>query len=306
MRAAMPAMLRACRLAAGVALIASLVACAATRTRDDGFTLVGDAHLFMPGVVSSPYSEVRAAISPDGRTVLWGSTNRPGGPGGWDIWMSRRDGNAWRAPAPVSFDSAANEFDPSFSADGRVVYFFSNRAGGFGGDDIYAADFDAATGAFGAPRNLGASINSAGDEWAPTPSPDGKALLFATNGRGGAGRHDLFTSVLRDGAWQPAQPLAGEVNGAGDDFDAAFLDGGRVLVFARSDDVDNAPISLWFALREGDRYVRPQRLDARVNVDDGAILGPSADPSHPHTLLFSGHRDGGLGRADIYAIDYTR
>ena len=220
--------------------------------------------------------------------------------------MTRRDGDAWSVPAPVSFDSAANEFDPAFSADGRVVYFFSNRAGGFGGDDIYATDFDPATGAFGAPLNLGAAINSAGDEWAPTPSPDGKSLLFATNGRGGAGRHDLFTSTLRDGAWQPAQPLAGEVNTAGDDFDAAFLDAGRVLVFARSDDVDNGPISLWVALREGERYMRPRKLDARVNVDGGAILGPSADPAHPHTLLFSGHRDGGLGRADIYAIEYAR
>lgn len=283
-----------------------LAACAAPHARDDGFALAGEARLFLPGIVSSQYSEVRAAIAPDGRTVLWGSTNRPGGPGGWDIWMSRREGNAWSAPAAVSFDSAANEFDPAFGADGRTVYFFSNRAGGFGGDDIYAVDFDATTGRFGAPRNLGAAINSAGDEWAPTPSADGRTLLFATNGRGGAGRHDLFASQWRDGAWQSAQPLAGEVNGPGDDFDAAFLDGGRVLVFARSDDVDNAPISLWVAMREGDRYVRPRRLDDRVNVEGGAILGPSIDPTHPRTLLFSGHREGGLGRADIYAIDTAR
>lgn len=296
---------RARHPATAAVLAALLVACAAPRVHDGNFSLVGEAHLFLPGVVSSPYSEVRAAVSPNGRTVLWGSTNRPGGPGGWDIWMSRREGDAWSAPAAVSFDSTANEFDPAFSADGRTVYFFSNRAGGFGGDDIYTVDFDPATATFGAPRNLGAAINSAGDEWAPTPSADGKTLLFATNGRGGAGRHDLFVSVRRDGAWQPAQPLAGEVNGPGDDFDAAFLDGGRVLVFARSDDVDNAPIALWAAVREGDRYVRPQRLDARVNVDGGAILGPSIDPSHPRTLLFSGHREGGLGRADIYAIDYV-
>jgi len=306
MRIAMSSLRCACRLATLAVLVVSLAACAARHARDDGFALVGEAHLFLPGIVSSPYSEVRAAISPDGRSILWGSTNRPGGPGGWDIWMTRREGGAWSAPSPASIDSAANEFDPAFSADGRSVYFFSNRSGGFGGDDIYVADFDSESGAFGAPRNLGVSINSAGDEWAPTPSPDGKFLLFATNGRGGAGRHDLFASALRDGAWQPAQPLAGEVNSAGDDFDAAFLNGGNALVFARSDDVDNAPIALWVAQREGDRYVRARRLDARVNVDGGAILGPSADPTHPRTLLFSGHREGGLGRADIYAIDTTR
>ncbi|MBO9664426.1 hypothetical protein [Dokdonella sp.] len=285
-------------------LAAALAACAAPAARDVRFELVGESSLFLPGIVSSPYSEVRAAVSPDGRTVLWGSTNRPGGAGGWDVWMSRRDGGRWSEPAAVSFDTAANEFDPAFSADGRTVYFFSNRAGGYGGDDLWQVAFDPATATFGLPTNLGAGVNSAGNEWAPTPSPDGRTLLFATDGRGGAGRHDLFVSTWSDGAWQAAVPLAGEVNGPGDDFDAAWLDGGRVLVFARSDDVDNAPIALWSAVREGERYVDVRRLDARVNVDGGWILGPSTDPSQPGTLLFSGERAGGPGRADIHLIHY--
>lgn len=284
--------------------IAVLAACAAPPPRDSGFELVGESVLFLPGVVSSPYSEIRPAPSPDGRTLLWGSTNRPGGAGGWDIWMSRRDGERWSEPVAVAFDTPSNEFDPAFSADGRTVYFFSNRPGGYGGDDLWQVAFDPASAAFGTPVNLGAAVNSAGDEWAPAPSPDGRTLLFATNGRGGAGRHDLFVSAWRDGAWQTAVPVAGEVNGAGDDFDATWLDGGRVLVFARSDDVDHAPIALWSAVREGDRYVRATRLDARVNVDGGWILGPAADPSRPGVLLFSGERPGGPGRADIHLIHY--
>ncbi|MEO5625778.1 MAG: hypothetical protein ABIQ70_07215 [Dokdonella sp.] len=219
--------------------------------------------------------------------------------------MSRRRERQWSVPVAVSFDTPNKEFDPAFSSDGAQVYFFSDRPGGFGGDDIWSVDFDRNSGTFGVPVNAGAAVNSAGDEWAPTPIPDGKDLLFATNGRGGQGRHDLFTSAWRDGAWQPAQPLSGEINSAGDDFDAAFVANGRFLVFARSDDVDNAPIGLWSAIREGDRYVHPQKLDARVNVEGGWILGPSTDPAHPDSLLFSGLRsDGGLGKFDIYAIRY--
>ena len=285
-------------------LAAACAACATTAARDVRFELVGESSLFLPGIVSSPYSEIRAAVSPDGRTVLWGSTNRLGGAGGWDVWMSRRDGDRWSEPSAVSFDTAANEFDPAFGADGRTVYFFSNRAGGYGGDDLWQVAFDPAAATFGTPTNLGAGVNSAGNEWAPTPSPDGRTLLFATDGRGGAGRHDLFVSTWSNGAWQAAVPLAGEVNGPGDDFDAAWLDGGRVLVFARSDDVDNAPIALWSAVRESERYVGVRRLDARVNVDGGWILGPSTDPSQPGTLLFSGERAGGRGRADIHLIHY--
>lgn len=281
-----------------------LSGCVAQASRQSAFVLEGDAQVFLPAVVSSPYSEIRAATSPDGATVLWGSTNRPGGAGGWDIWSTHRSGDHWSAPAPVAFDTAANEFDPAFGADGRSVYFFSNRAGGFGGDDIWQVSFDPASGEFGVPTNLGASVNSAGDEWAPALSADGTTLMFATNGRGGAGRHDLFVSRWRDGAWQAAEPLQGEINSAVDDFDATFVDGGRVLVFARSDDVENAPIALWSAVREGDRYLHAQRLDARVNVDGGWVLGPSDDRAHPGTLLFSGVRAGGQGLADIHAIHY--
>jgi Tol biopolymer transport system component len=284
--------------------LALLAACAALPPRDPGFELTGESSLFLPGVVSSPYSEIRVAPSPDGRTMLWGSTNRPGGAGGWDVWMSRRDGERWSAPVAAAFDTPANEFDPAFAADGHTVYFFSNRPGGYGGDDLWQVAFDPVTAAFGTPLNLGAAVNSPGDEWAPTPSADGKTLLFATNGRGGAGRHDLFVSARHDGGWQAAVPLAGEVNGPGDDFDAAWLDAGRVLVFARSDDLDHAPIALWSAVREGDRYVDARPLDTRVNVDGGAILGPSADPAHASVLLFSGQRAGGPGRADIHLIHY--
>ena len=286
---------------------ATLPAACATNgpARGSGFEPVGESSVFLPGVVSSPYSEIRASVSPDGASVLWGSTDRAGGAGGWDIWISRRDHDGWSAPAAVSFDSAHNEFDPAFSADGTTVYFFSNRPGGFGGDDLWQAAFDPRSGAFGEPRNLGPALNSAGDEWAPTPSADGALLLFASDGHGGAGRHDLFTSAWRDGAWQAAEPLAGEVNGTGDDFDAVFLDDGRVLVFARSDDVGaGQPIALWAATRAGGRYVGARRLDARVNVEGGWILGPALDPAHPGVLLFSGSRTGGEGAADIHAIRF--
>lgn len=282
-------------------LLASTVADATT-----GLKLDGKAELYLPDLVSTKYSEVRIAISPDGRSVLWGSIDRPGGPGGWDIWMIRRTGTHWSAPMPVSFDTKAKEFDPAFSADGRTLYFFSNRPGGFGGDDIWSVSFDPRSGRFGTPRNMGAAINSAGDEWAPSPSADGTQLLFASNGRGGEGRHDLFVSTRRDGTWQPAQPLPGEVNTEGDEFDAIFVGGGRGLIYAHSSDADNAPIALWYAARGADGgYHAPAPLDARVNVADGFALGPALDPGRPGVLLFSSSRpEAKRGRSDIYAIRF--
>lgn len=257
--------------------------------------------LYAKGRVSSEYSEVKATFSPDGTRVLWGSTNRPGGPGGWDLWESRKENEGWSAPAALSFDSPENDFDPFFAPDGRSVYFFSNRPGGSGGDDLWTAPFDPATGLYGAARNLGPRVNSAGDEWAPVVSPDGTRLLFATDGRGGKGLHDLFVSSSEKGEWLEPKPLA-DVNGPDDDFDGAFLQDGHTLVFTRrKKDQDGA--DLYIAPWRDGRYAAPEILGPQVNVEKGWNLGPST--AEPGFLYFSSHRpDDTAGRLDIYRIGY--
>jgi len=165
----------ACAACAGIATPVPASTAVITPT----LTIISSAELVEPGIVSSAHVEMRLAPSPDGNTLLWGSTDRAGGRGGWDIWCTLRVGTTWSAPVPVAFGSAANDFDPAFSADGRWVYFFSNRAGGLGGDDIYRAPVTAE--GFGAAQHLGPEINTAGDEWAPSPSPDGARLMFVSN-----------------------------------------------------------------------------------------------------------------------------
>ncbi|MEO7734928.1 MAG: hypothetical protein ABIY55_28495 [Kofleriaceae bacterium] len=262
--------------------------------------IVSSAELVAPGIVSSEHVEIRLAASPDGNTLLWGSTDRPGGPGGWDIWSTRRTGATWSAPVPVAFDSDANDFDPAFSGDGRWVYFFSNRAGGFGGDDLYRAAVT--RDGFGPAQHLGPEINTAGNEWAPSPSRDGTRLMFASN-RPGA-KHDLFIARAVGDGFAPAEPLPGQVNApATDEFDATFLSDGSSIVFARSTDVDNDPIALYFAALGPDGYTAPTPLPASVNVAAGYTLGPS---SAGDALYFSGKRpEASAGKLDIYRVRYT-
>jgi hypothetical protein len=287
--------------------LATLALAAMTLPAAAGFRPDGRAELLLPHVLSTAYSEVRLAVSPDGNTILWGSIDRPGGPGGWDIWMARRDGDDWTEPRPVSFDTPSHEFDPAFDAKGRYVYFFSDRPDGFGGDDIYRASFNAKQGSFGKAENLGDAINTEGNEWAPSPSPDGSRLMFATNGYDGydgAGRHDIYVSMLRKGVWQPAEPLPGGVNTEDDEFDATYVNGG--IVFARSIDVDEEPIALWYAARTAQGvFGKPVKLDDRINVDEGWVLGPSTSSSWPGVLFFSAQRpEVNRGKLDIYFIRF--
>jgi Tol biopolymer transport system component len=254
------------------------------------------------GIVSTKAAEVRAAISPDGRRIVWGSIGRDGGPGGWDLWQATRRDGRWQDPQPLPapVNGGDNDFDPAFSADGRWLYFFSNRPGGFGGDDLYrAAVLD--DGGFGAAENLGAGVNGAGNEWAPAPDGDGQHLLFASDGFGGAGRHDLFVARWNGTAFVEPRPVPG-LGTAGDDFDAAWLGDGRAIVFARSTDVDTQPVRLWVAQCDGHAYVDATPLDLSFNTGDGTTLGPAVDPTRPGELLVSAVAAPHAGRLDIVRV----
>lgn len=251
------------------------------------------------GVVSTRDSEVRASMDTNGRRIAWGSTDRGGGSGGWDLWQARRQDGRWLDPQPLSINSTANDFDPLFSADGRWLYFFSNREGGRGGDDLYRAAV-LPGGGFGAPENLGPGVNSGGDEWAPTPSADGRWLLFASDGFGGAGRHDLFVARWNGEAFADPQPVPG-INTPADEFDAAWIDGGTAIVFARSDDVQDKPIRLHVAHCDGRAYTGIAPWALSFNTAEGTTLGPVVDVSRPGEILVTGSaRSPKAGKLDIY------
>jgi hypothetical protein len=263
------------------------------------FEVTSAAELVMPA--SSAYSEVRLAVSPDGETMLWGSKDRPGGPGGRDLWITRRAAGAWSAPAPVSFNSPAKDYDPAFTPDGRYVYFFSDRSGGLGGDDLYRVPVT--RDGFGAVEHLGATVNSAGNEWAPTPLRDG-SLLFASDGRGGRGRQDLWVAAPLGDGFATAAPLPGAINTAADEFDPVALPDGS-LVFARATNVENDPVLLVFARRGPTGYDVGTPLPTSVNVEAGWTYAPALDWRDPSILYFTGARpEATLGQRDLYRVRY--
>ncbi len=264
--------------------------------------IIGPAERFAPGIASTQHDEIRLTLSPDGNTALWFSRNRPGGPGGYDIWISHREGDRWRPATPVPFNTPGRDFDPAFSADGRVVYFCSDRAGGQGGDDLYRVSMGS-DGRFGEPVNLGPAVNSAADEFAPMLSPDGRTLLFSSDRAGGAGGHDLYSAAMIGGVAQPARPLAGDLNTAAQEFDATFLGDGRTVVLARAQDFGSAPVRQFIAYERGGRYDAGHALPSPVNAPSGDSYGAMLDGSRRDTLTYSARRAGGEG-LDLYRVRY--
>ena len=137
--------------------------------------------------------------------------------GGCDLFMAYRVANdsPWTQPQPfgATINTLSFEGMPSLSADNRELYFVSDRAGGFGGYDIWISRFE--NGLWQLPVNAGPSINTPGNETAPYINIDNRTLYFTSDGRPGMGGTDLYVSrKITDNTWDPAKNLGYPINTA--------------------------------------------------------------------------------------------
>lgn len=144
-----------------------------------------------------PYSSGGPTLTPDELTIFFNS-DRPGGSGGADIWYATRANPAdpFGQPQPVpNVNSPAFDGAPDISADGRALYFHSDRAGGVGGFDIWLASRPSAIAAFGPPVNL-SCVNWDVDDIHPAISPDGLELYLGTMRGEPSGQSDIWRMRL--------------------------------------------------------------------------------------------------------------
>ena len=173
----------------------------------------------LPALINeSNINEGCITFTPDGKTMIFakGNTGKRKGTNDVDLYISRYRNGQWSEALPININLPdAWESTPALSADGRTLYFSSNRKGGYGDLDLYSAQMDS-RGRFGKVKNLGAEFNTAGAETFPYISDNGK-MYFSSDGHPGYGMLDMFV-VNRANGKTVVENLGQPVNSTADDF----------------------------------------------------------------------------------------
>lgn len=179
----------------------------------------------LQGDINTNYHEGPATFNAEGRLIFFTRSNYNGKRLGKDksninnlkLFHAVLNNERWTAPqeAPFNNDSYSTGH-PSLSQDGKKLYFISDMPGGYGGTDIY--ECSVVDGELSAPRNLGPSINTPGNEMFPWHSSADSALYFASEGHENFGGLDIFRTSYTGAGWSKPINIGYPFNTSMDDF----------------------------------------------------------------------------------------
>lgn len=226
--------------------------------------------------INTKGNESAIAISPNGQTLfifLSDSTN-PG-----DILMSNLIGHEFEKPVPLNnnINTKDNwEGSCSISADGRYLYFASDRSGGYGGRDIWISE--KINGDWGPAKNLGPTVNTKYDDDAPFIHPDGITLFFSSKGHMSIGGYDIMFTIKKDNEWTTPKSMGLPLNTTEDDRyyvinskgDRGYFSSDRSGGKGKQDIYTVTPGILGekpvIALLKGTIYANDQPIEAKIEI----------------------------------------
>jgi outer membrane protein OmpA-like peptidoglycan-associated protein len=213
----------------------------------------------LPDAINSPYNEGSACVNTDGTLVFFSRCNAPDGMGVCDLYQAEWLGGKWTNVQNLGPDVNSQEWDshPFVTADGRALFFCSNRDGGFGGTDLYVCLLQK-NGTWGKAENLGPMVNTYYDEVTPYLHPINSTLYFSSKGhlhnRGG---FDIFKTRWSGGQWEDPRNLGPLVNTPRDEYYFTIDGKGEVLFLAN--EMPDSP-------RNFDLFAFPMPMEARPDA----------------------------------------
>lgn len=200
--------------------------------------------------VNSAADDLGPEPAADGETLYFYS-NRDGGAGGYDLWVARRGDDGWHSPVNLgpAVNTEYNDYGPAVSPSGKTLYFASNRPAASDAKqpdpnawtatlredlfhrtyDLYSAEFTDAGLQPAAPLS---GLNTTSNEGAPSVSPFGDFLYFASDRPGGEGGFDLYRARRLRGLFQTPVNLGATLNTPANELDPGLSLGGYRLDFS--------------------------------------------------------------------------
>jgi len=184
-------------------------------------------------IINTADNEGAETMNADGTLLFFTACNRMDGYGSCDIYFSQKLKGNWTAAMGIGkpINTSAWEAQPSFSSDGRALYFASSRPGGLGGKDIWVSYLDEQL-KWSEPQNLGPNINTANDDQCPFIHADNQTLYFTSAGWPGMGGGDIYISRKTDTGWTKAENLGYPINTETDDNGLAVSYDGKMAFLA--------------------------------------------------------------------------
>ena len=281
--------------------------------------------------VNTDRQEYEPCLSPDGEELYF-VRGLPGE--GADIYVCRREETGWGEPRLLAaVNTEHDELGPRLSPDGRFLLLYSDRPGGLGQYDLWAAA--RTKDGWSAPLNLGPAVNSKYNDYSPALTPDGKRLIFATNREAAAkeqvrgtpwratirqgrlGDYDLFAAERADANAPASAPASAPTAAAGLAFrPATRLEGVNTPHHEGACCVSPAGDFLYFTSnrpggRGGFDLYRCRLSDGRCGevTSVGPEINTSANEMEPHLadggfrLVFSSDRPKGRGGYDLFTAE---
>ncbi len=266
--------------------------------------------------INSASNDQDAAISKDGLSLYFAS-DRPGGIGGFDMYVSQRASvdDPWGSPVNLgpTVNTVFDEGNAAFSRDEHLMFFQSKRPGGFRGIDIWVSqrehthdDLD-----WQPAVNLGAGVNSTADDNGPSyfaNEEDGlPQLYFGSNRPAALGGANIYLSEqMGDGSFGSAVLVPDLSSPLNENRPTIRHDGLEIFFHSNRAGSIGAALDLWVATREStlDAWSTPVNLGDTINTEfqeNQAYLS-----SDNQTLLFTSNRPGGFGGVDLYMSTRTK
>ncbi len=226
--------------------------------------------LISPQISREGINEGACTISADGKVLVYTICKDRRGLGSCDLYISRKTGDKWSYPinmqAPVN--SKSWESQPALSADGRTLYFVSDRSGGIGKLDIWVTK-QGDDGKWSEPQNLGPTINTKLDDITPSIHPNNLTLYFSSEGHPGFGGFDLFITEKIAGGWEDPRNMGYPLNNTDDQVSLFVTADGKTGYFSHEEEKNFQYSSLLY------RFDIP--VEDRVKIASIYLVGKVTD-----------------------------